>query len=196
MRPLSKVTEAAGHVYRESKVSVLDRLQGVVTSSEGVGSLQLFYLLLSWVKPDWHVTLSLLQSFTDGRMDADMADEDDVPMKKQKVLERCKFWPVCKSGDECMYHHPTAQCKWVALIEKGQITKALKVHWGLIECCVFGGFSGLFQIASLGINACLCILTVNMTLAAQSQTVPSLTSAAEALLLLHSDQVRFHYPYS
>lgn len=103
-----------------------------------------------------HVTLSLLQSFTDGRMDADMADEDDVPMKKQKVLERCKFWPVCKSGDECMYHHPTAQCKWVALIEKGQITKALKVHWGLIECCVFGGVFRTFPNCKFG-DKCLFV---------------------------------------
>lgn len=30
-------------------------------------------------------------------------------------MERCRFWPVCKSGDECLYHHPTTQCKWVLL---------------------------------------------------------------------------------
>ncbi|XP_054875991.1 zinc finger CCCH domain-containing protein 14 isoform X3 [Poeciliopsis prolifica] len=96
VRPLSKVTEAAGHVYREPKVSVLDRLQGVVTSSE------------------------------DGRMDVDMAEEDDAPMKKQKLMERCKFWPVCKSGDECMYHHPTAQCKTFPNCKFGD--KCLFVH--------------------------------------------------------------------
>ncbi|XP_007552970.1 zinc finger CCCH domain-containing protein 14 [Poecilia formosa] len=96
VRPLSKATEAAGHVYRESKVSVLDRLQGVVTPSE------------------------------DGRMDVDVADEDDVPMKKQKVMERCKFWPVCKSGDECVYHHPTAQCKTFPNCKFGD--KCLFVH--------------------------------------------------------------------
>ncbi|XP_021168184.2 zinc finger CCCH domain-containing protein 14 isoform X1 [Fundulus heteroclitus] len=95
VRPLSKVTEATGQpVYREPKVSVLSRLQGVVTSSE------------------------------DERME--MAVDDDVPVKKQKVMERCKFWPVCKSGDECMYHHPTAQCKTFPNCKFGD--KCLFVH--------------------------------------------------------------------
>lgn len=96
VRPLTKVTETATHVYRKSKVSVLDRLQGVVTSSE------------------------------DGRMDVEMAGEDDVPLKKLKVMERCKFWPVCKSGDECLYHHPTAQCKTFPNCKFGD--KCLFVH--------------------------------------------------------------------
>ncbi|KAM4529305.1 zinc finger CCCH domain-containing protein 14 [Fundulus diaphanus] len=95
VRPLTKVTEATGQpVYRESKVSVLSRLQAVVTSSE------------------------------DERME--MAVDDDVPVKKQKVMERCKFWPVCKSGDECMYHHPTAQCKTFPNCKFGD--KCLFVH--------------------------------------------------------------------
>lgn len=46
---------------------------------------------------------------TEDVMDTEVMD--DVPLKKQKVVERCKFWPVCKSGDECLYHHPTTQCK-------------------------------------------------------------------------------------
>ncbi|XP_038143479.1 zinc finger CCCH domain-containing protein 14 isoform X1 [Cyprinodon tularosa] len=97
VRPSAKVTEAAGlPVYREPKVSILSRLQGVVTSSE------------------------------DERMEMEMAGEDDVPMKKQKVMERCKFWPVCKSGDECMYHHPTAQCKTFPNCKFGD--KCLFVH--------------------------------------------------------------------
>uniref|UniRef100_A0A3Q3II22 Zinc finger CCCH domain-containing protein 14 n=1 Tax=Monopterus albus TaxID=43700 RepID=A0A3Q3II22_MONAL len=56
----------------------------------------------------------------------DMADEDIVPLKKQKVMERCKFWPVCKSGDECMYHHPTTQCKTFPNCKFGD--KCLFVH--------------------------------------------------------------------
>lgn len=47
---------------------------------------------------------------TDDAMDTEVM-EDVAPLKKQKVVERCKFWPVCKSGDECLYHHPTTQCK-------------------------------------------------------------------------------------
>ncbi|KAM6204161.1 zinc finger CCCH domain-containing protein 14 isoform 5-T5 [Sarcoramphus papa] len=31
--------------------------------------------------------------------------------KQEKVLERCKYWPACKNGDECVYHHPTLPCK-------------------------------------------------------------------------------------
>ncbi|XP_061668801.1 zinc finger CCCH domain-containing protein 14 isoform X2 [Syngnathoides biaculeatus] len=42
---------------------------------------------------------------------AETLDEDSAPSKKQKVTERCKFWPVCKSGDDCAYHHPTRTCK-------------------------------------------------------------------------------------
>ncbi|KAM4713691.1 zinc finger CCCH domain-containing protein 14 isoform 2-T2 [Anableps anableps] len=96
VRPPTKVTEAAGHLYRASKVSILDRLQGVVASSE------------------------------DGRMDVEMEGDNDIPVKKQKVMERCKFWPVCKSGDECMYHHPTAQCKTFPNCKFGD--KCLFVH--------------------------------------------------------------------
>ncbi|NXA37064.1 ZC3HE protein, partial [Eudromia elegans] len=32
-------------------------------------------------------------------------------LPKEKVLERCKYWPACKNGDECVYHHPTLPCK-------------------------------------------------------------------------------------
>ncbi|KAI1897901.1 hypothetical protein AGOR_G00088040 [Albula goreensis] len=62
-------------------------------------------------------------------MEEDMGDvEGDgvVPVKRQKVLERCKFWPVCKSGDECMYHHPTAQCKTFPSCKFGD--KCLFIH--------------------------------------------------------------------
>ncbi|TKS76414.1 Zinc finger CCCH domain-containing protein 14 [Collichthys lucidus] len=51
---------------------------------------------------------------------------EEVPLKKQKVLERCKFWPVCKSGDECSYHHPTTQCKTFPSCKFGD--KCLFVH--------------------------------------------------------------------
>ncbi|XP_008288610.1 zinc finger CCCH domain-containing protein 14 isoform X2 [Stegastes partitus] len=96
VRPPSKATEASGLIHREPKVSVLQRLQGAVASSE------------------------------DDAMDIEMAEEDAVPLKKQKVLERCKFWPVCKSGDECVYHHPTTQCKTFPNCKFGD--KCLFVH--------------------------------------------------------------------
>ncbi|XP_035232203.1 zinc finger CCCH domain-containing protein 14-like [Stegodyphus dumicola] len=36
---------------------------------------------------------------------------DLIPPKKQKLNERCKFWPACKNSDQCTYHHPTLPCK-------------------------------------------------------------------------------------
>ncbi|KFZ50837.1 Zinc finger CCCH domain-containing protein 14, partial [Podiceps cristatus] len=42
--------------------------------------------------------------------DVDM-DQLNVLQKQEKVLERCKYWPACKNGDECLYHHPTLPCK-------------------------------------------------------------------------------------
>ncbi|XP_075782858.1 zinc finger CCCH domain-containing protein 14 isoform X3 [Pelodiscus sinensis] len=38
-------------------------------------------------------------------------EELTVLQKQEKVLERCKYWPACKNGDECAYHHPTLPCK-------------------------------------------------------------------------------------
>ncbi|KAM7395460.1 hypothetical protein PAMA_006966 [Pampus argenteus] len=96
VRPPIKVTEATVHVNRQSKVSVLHRLQGRVTSLE------------------------------EDVMEVEMAEEDASPLKKQKVMERCRFWPVCKSGDECVYHHPTTQCKTFPSCKFGD--KCLFVH--------------------------------------------------------------------
>ncbi|XP_026885927.2 zinc finger CCCH domain-containing protein 14 isoform X3 [Electrophorus electricus] len=61
-----------------------------------------------------HLSLNSALSHDDGGMEEQ--DEMDmeveaVQAKRQKILERCKFWPACKSGDECPYHHPKAQCK-------------------------------------------------------------------------------------
>jgi len=65
---------------------------------------------------DRPILSSLLLSsllLSDDGMEMDEAGEEDaaVPQKRPKVPERCRFWPVCKSGDECPYHHPTTQCK-------------------------------------------------------------------------------------
>ncbi|XP_014802516.1 PREDICTED: zinc finger CCCH domain-containing protein 14 isoform X2 [Calidris pugnax] len=38
-------------------------------------------------------------------------EELNVLQKQEKVLERCKYWPACKNGDECVFHHPTLPCK-------------------------------------------------------------------------------------
>ncbi|GFU00524.1 hypothetical protein NPIL_200111 [Nephila pilipes] len=36
---------------------------------------------------------------------------NDIPLKRQKVSERCKYWPACKNSDNCSYYHPTVPCK-------------------------------------------------------------------------------------
>ncbi|KAM9714319.1 zinc finger CCCH domain-containing protein 14 isoform 9-T9 [Dama dama] len=37
--------------------------------------------------------------------------ELSVAQKPEKLLERCKYWPACKNGDACPYHHPVSPCK-------------------------------------------------------------------------------------
>ncbi|XP_054423155.1 zinc finger CCCH domain-containing protein 14 isoform X5 [Pteronotus mesoamericanus] len=37
--------------------------------------------------------------------------ELSAAQKPEKLLERCKYWPACKHGDECAYHHPVSPCK-------------------------------------------------------------------------------------
>ncbi|XP_024424163.1 zinc finger CCCH domain-containing protein 14 isoform X6 [Desmodus rotundus] len=41
---------------------------------------------------------------------AEMSELSVAP-KPEKLLERCKYWPACKNGDECAYHHPVSPCK-------------------------------------------------------------------------------------
>nr|XP_053634388.1 zinc finger CCCH domain-containing protein 14-like [Cherax quadricarinatus] len=47
--------------------------------------------------------------------------------------ERCKFWPLCKAGDSCPYHHPTVTCKSFPSCKFGD--KCLYVH----PNCLFDG---------------------------------------------------------
>lgn len=59
-------------------------------------------------------------------MDYEETDSQNIPTKRQKVMERCKFWPACKSGDECPYHHPTTQCNTFPNCKFGD--KCLFIH--------------------------------------------------------------------
>ncbi|KAG7461256.1 hypothetical protein MATL_G00208190 [Megalops atlanticus] len=77
-------------------------------------------------KPSIHQRLQSELRYSDEEEDYGGEDDGPVPVKKQKVLERCRFWPVCKSGDECPYHHPTAQCKTFPNCKFGD--KCLFVH--------------------------------------------------------------------
>ncbi|XP_072532977.1 zinc finger CCCH domain-containing protein 14 [Salminus brasiliensis] len=66
---------------------------------------------LSTRKPKPAVQLSLNSDLTSDDGGMEQMEVEPVQAKRQKVLERCRFWPACKSGDECTYHHPTTQCK-------------------------------------------------------------------------------------
>ncbi|KAJ8356355.1 hypothetical protein SKAU_G00191490 [Synaphobranchus kaupii] len=76
--------------------------------------------------PSVHQRLQRELNYSDEEEEGDGEEDGGVPVKRQKVLERCKFWPVCKSGDVCMYHHPTAQCKTFPNCKFGD--KCLFVH--------------------------------------------------------------------
>ncbi|XP_074852750.1 zinc finger CCCH domain-containing protein 14 isoform X2 [Carettochelys insculpta] len=47
------------------------------------------------------------------QLDSSYVEMEELTMlqKQERVLERCKYWPACKNGDECAYHHPTLPCK-------------------------------------------------------------------------------------
>ncbi|XP_048655108.1 zinc finger CCCH domain-containing protein 14 isoform X5 [Marmota marmota marmota] len=47
----------------------------------------------------------------DGSFSYAEMSELSVVQKPEKLLERCKYWPACKNGDECAYHHPISPCK-------------------------------------------------------------------------------------
>nr|XP_055042883.1 zinc finger CCCH domain-containing protein 14 isoform X2 [Misgurnus anguillicaudatus] len=81
-------------------------------------------------KPAVHLRLGtelLKADADDGEMD-DVEDMDVDPnqTKRQKMSERCKFWPACKSGDKCLYHHPVTQCKMFPSCKFGD--KCLFIH--------------------------------------------------------------------
>ncbi|XP_076321582.1 nuclear polyadenosine RNA-binding 2 isoform X2 [Tachypleus tridentatus] len=65
---------------------------------------------------------------TDYPMEEIMEEEEvfDAPPKKLKLRERCKYWPGCKNGEKCPYHHPTVQCKAFPNCKFGE--KCLYIH--------------------------------------------------------------------
>ncbi|XP_004470376.2 zinc finger CCCH domain-containing protein 14 isoform X10 [Dasypus novemcinctus] len=71
-----------------------------IEKSQGAQQRQLFSRLQ--IDPVMAETLQISQ--------AEMS-ELNVAQKQEKLLERCKYWPACKNGDECAYHHPISPCK-------------------------------------------------------------------------------------
>lgn len=44
-----------------------------------------------------------------------MLDSDDNKLKP-KLQERCKYYPNCLAGDQCLFFHPVVPCKYVSKI--------------------------------------------------------------------------------
>ena len=54
------------------------------------------------------------------------AEKEEEEETRGEVLERCRFWPNCKNGDSCAYHHPSVPCKLFPDCKYGK--KCLYVH--------------------------------------------------------------------
>ncbi|OCT68222.1 hypothetical protein XELAEV_18039519mg [Xenopus laevis] len=52
-----------------------------------------------------------VQLVTDPLCTNDVVMESTSKDTKEKIRERCKYWPACKNADSCEYHHPTNPCK-------------------------------------------------------------------------------------
>ncbi|XP_051954523.1 zinc finger CCCH domain-containing protein 14-like [Xyrauchen texanus] len=79
-------------------------------------------------KPAVHLRLNTELLNADDAKINEVEDMDIEPdqTKRQKLPERCKFWPVCKIGDECLFHHPNTQCKMFPNCKFGD--KCLFIH--------------------------------------------------------------------
>ncbi|XP_050726916.1 zinc finger CCCH domain-containing protein 14-like isoform X2 [Eriocheir sinensis] len=49
-----------------------------------------------------------------------------IPLQPGGSKERCKYWPLCKAGEACVYHHPTVTCKSFPACKFGD--KCLFIH--------------------------------------------------------------------
>ncbi|KAF7251685.1 Zinc finger CCCH domain-containing protein 14 [Varanus komodoensis] len=86
----------------EEELSLMEGVRPVpskATGSKGLRSLRMQQM---------HIISRQLES-TDVEMES-----VSIPHKVEKVPERCKYWPACKNGDECAFHHPTLPCKSVS----------------------------------------------------------------------------------
>ncbi|XP_010843458.1 PREDICTED: zinc finger CCCH domain-containing protein 14 isoform X4 [Bison bison bison] len=98
---LAEVTQGHGRAPRiSSPVKEEEAQGGSVDERQGTQQRQLLSRLQ--IDPVMAETLQISQ--------AEMS-ELSVAQKPEKLLERCKYWPACKNGDECAYHHPVSPCK-------------------------------------------------------------------------------------
>ncbi|XP_076979397.1 zinc finger CCCH domain-containing protein 14 isoform X6 [Tamandua tetradactyla] len=98
---LAEVVQGQSRTPRISPPIIEEETKGDNTEkSQGAQQRQLFSRLQ--IDPVMAETLQISQ--------AEMS-ELSMAQKPEKLLERCKYWPACKNGDECAYHHPVSPCK-------------------------------------------------------------------------------------
>ncbi|XP_027631301.1 zinc finger CCCH domain-containing protein 14 isoform X7 [Tupaia chinensis] len=98
---LAEVVQGQSRNPRTSPPSKEEETKGDnVEKNQGTQQRQLLSRLQ--IDPVMAETLQLSQ--------AEMS-ELNVAQKPEKLLERCKYWPACKNGEECAYHHPVSPCK-------------------------------------------------------------------------------------
>ncbi|XP_016278483.1 zinc finger CCCH domain-containing protein 14 isoform X9 [Monodelphis domestica] len=66
---------------------------------------------LKGLRPQQSQLMSRQLDDPDGSFSNVEMSELSITQKPEKLPERCKYWPACKNGDECAYHHPTSSCK-------------------------------------------------------------------------------------
>ncbi|XP_004837145.1 zinc finger CCCH domain-containing protein 14 isoform X5 [Heterocephalus glaber] len=98
---LAEVVQGQNRTTRVSSPIKEEETKGDITEkNQGTQQRQLLSRLQ--IDPVMAETLQISQ--------AEMS-ELSVAQKPEKLLERCKYWPGCKNGDECAYHHPISPCK-------------------------------------------------------------------------------------
>ncbi|XP_065797769.1 zinc finger CCCH domain-containing protein 14 isoform X4 [Muntiacus reevesi] len=98
---LAEMVQGQGRVPRISSPMKEEEAKGDnIDKSQGTQQRQLLSRLQ--IDPVMAETLQISQ--------AEMS-ELSVAQKPEKLLERCKYWPACRNGDACAYHHPASPCK-------------------------------------------------------------------------------------
>lgn len=64
---------------------------------------------------DYDLDVSVPQADSDYEEEMEFGN-DEVnssihPIKRKKLVDRCKFWPSCKNGSRCPFSHPSSPCR-------------------------------------------------------------------------------------
>ena len=82
----------------------------------------------------------------------------DPPSRGAGMPERCRFWPNCKKGDSCPFHHPSAQCRYVIQCSCMMVSSAQCRY--VIQCSCMMVSSA--QCRYMYIIQCSCIMVFSV----------------------------------